>query len=81
MDGVMDELTAYDKRLLRKLRSALLVTEAQMSDEQVLKITKGTLMEVGARVDIFKEDLAVCFRPLLDAILSIVLWITRKVQR
>lgn len=77
----MNEMTDYDQRLLKKLRRALLVTEAQMSDEQVLKITRDTLMEASARVSICKEDLAENFRPLVDAVLSIALWITRRMQR
>lgn len=74
-------MSDYDRRLAKKLRGALLVTESQMSDEQVLKIGKDTLMEARALVSICKEDLAEIWRPAVDAALSAFLWISRRVQR
>lgn len=71
----------YDQRLLKKLRRRLLVRDNEISDERVTTVTEGTLMEMGARIEIVKEDLAEAFRPLTDVLLRVVVWMARRMER
>lgn len=56
------------KRLVGILRRRLLSSPDRTTDEQILKITKGTLMRSGAEIDIVKQDFATAIRPILDDI-------------
>ena len=61
-----NEETSQVGRLVSGLRSALLVNEDRVSDEELLEQTKGTLIRQFVEIEIAKENLAKGAKPILE---------------
>lgn len=61
-----NEETSQVGRLVSGLRSALLVNEDRVSDEELLEQTKGTLTRQIVEIEIAKENFAKAAKPILE---------------